>query len=90
MYICITTLYLQHSIELNQFNYLSGTNCPVGFVVHQKSSYYMDNLSTSSWRAAGILCQNLGADLVVIKMDSVQSSSNYLQKLFTKNLLTAR
>ena len=27
---------------------------------------------------------------LVIKTDSVQSSSNYLQKLFTKNLLTAR
>ena len=27
---------------------------------------------------------------ISIKMDSVQSSSNYLQKLFTKNLLTAR
>ena len=25
-----------------------------------------------------------------VKTDSVQSSSNYLQKLFTKNLLTAR
>ena len=26
----------------------------------------------------------------MIKTDTVQSSSNYLQKLFTKNLLTAR
>ena len=27
---------------------------------------------------------------ILFKRDSVQSSSNYLQKLFTKNLLTAR
>ena len=29
-------------------------------------------------------------EVEAIKTDSVQSSSNYLQKLFTKNLLTAR
>ena len=27
---------------------------------------------------------------ILVKTDSVESSSNYLQKLFTKNLLTAR
>ena len=76
----MTTLYLQHSIELNHFDCLSD-NCPVGFVVHQKSCYYMDNISTSSWIAARTLCQNLGADLVVIKSEEEnQFVSNLLRK----------
>ncbi|XP_067048419.1 versican core protein-like [Acropora muricata] len=56
-------------------------NCPVGFVVHQKSCYYMDNISTSSWIAARTICQNLGADLVVIKSEEEnQFVSNLLRK----------
>ena len=54
-------------------------------------------------RAPGLVCalgpflERLGKKSVLemlaaysFKTDSVQSSSNYLQKLFTKNLLTAR
>ncbi|XP_015765150.1 PREDICTED: versican core protein-like isoform X1 [Acropora digitifera] len=56
-------------------------NCPVGFVVHQNSCYFMDNISTSSWIAARTLCQNLGADLVVIKSEEEnQFVSNLLRK----------
>ena len=41
-------------------------------------------------RIASSKRENSFAKAYKIKTDSVQSSSNYLQKLFTKNLLTAR
>ena len=36
-----------------------------------------------------LLMDEFACFLISVKTDSVQSSSNYLQKLFTKNLLTA-
>ncbi|XP_074607230.1 brevican core protein-like isoform X2 [Acropora palmata] len=42
--------------------------CPVGSAVHKQSCYFIKKTSTSSWSAARSVCQSLGADLVVIKL----------------------
>ncbi|XP_015765154.1 PREDICTED: neurocan core protein-like isoform X1 [Acropora digitifera] len=42
--------------------------CPAGFLIHGKSCYYVANTSSAStWNKSRIFCQNLGADLAVIK-----------------------
>ncbi|XP_015765151.1 PREDICTED: neurocan core protein-like isoform X2 [Acropora digitifera] len=44
--------------------------CPAGFLIHGKSCYYVANSSSAStWHKSRIHCQNLGADLAVIKSE---------------------
>ncbi|XP_044181107.1 uncharacterized protein LOC122962245 [Acropora millepora] len=44
--------------------------CPVGFLVHGKSCYYVANTSfASTWNKSRKFCQSLGADLAVIKSE---------------------
>ncbi|XP_067048328.1 brevican core protein-like isoform X2 [Acropora muricata] len=44
--------------------------CPAGFLIHGKSCYYVANTSSAStWNKSRIFCQNLGADLAVIKSE---------------------
>ncbi|XP_029183713.1 uncharacterized protein LOC114951743 isoform X2 [Acropora millepora] len=44
--------------------------CPAGFLIHGKSCYYVaDTSSASTWNKSRIFCQNLGADLAVIKSE---------------------
>ncbi|XP_015780816.1 PREDICTED: C-type lectin domain family 4 member A-like [Acropora digitifera] len=44
--------------------------CPAGFFAHGKSCYYAANKSSAStWSKSRIFCQNLGADLAVIKSE---------------------
>ncbi|XP_044181097.1 neurocan core protein-like [Acropora millepora] len=44
--------------------------CPAGFVAHGESCYYVDSTySPSTWNNSRRFCQNLGADLAVIKSE---------------------
>ena len=51
---------------------------------------FLDRVSTKKSRNAQTCTMKKNDPQQMIKMDSVQSSSNYLQKSFTKNVLTAR
>ncbi|XP_015775332.1 PREDICTED: CD209 antigen-like protein A [Acropora digitifera] len=68
---------LKDSIDRNRFITFPDL-CPDGFVVHKKLCYYMNSTSTSSWGAARSLCQNMGADLVVIKSEEENQFVHYL------------
>ena len=58
----------------------------IGGSIPERDSGKLYNTSTSFGPDGAMLAKHRK----VIKTDSVQSSSNYLQKFFTKNLLTAR
>ncbi|XP_044181118.1 attractin-like protein 1 [Acropora millepora] len=60
--------------------------CPAGFVVHGESCYYVANTSSAStWNASRRFCQDLGADLAVIKSeDENQFLYNLLPKTGSK------
>ena len=51
-------------------SYFWTDTCPAGFLIHGKSCYYVANTSSAStWNKSRIFCQNLGADLAVIKSE---------------------
>ncbi|XP_067047236.1 C-type lectin domain family 4 member E-like isoform X1 [Acropora muricata] len=48
----------------------TGDTCPPGFVVHAESCYYVANTSSApTWNSSRRFCQNLTADLAVIKSE---------------------
>ena len=64
---------------------MNSTHCRICMKeLHSPSGYDAVNVELVAIGKSEILA------LILIKTDSVQSSSNYLQKSFTKNLLTAR
>ena len=60
----------------------------------QKQSSTIHPICQEQWNSPVYVYQvnniTIIVNIMIIKTDSIQSSSNYLQKLFTKNLLTAR
>jgi len=60
-------------------SYLWADACPAGFVVHGESCYYVANTSSAStWNKSRIFCQNLGADLAVIKSEDENQFVSHL------------
>ena len=80
VYNSIATMCLKDSIDRNHFIIFPDL-CLDGFVVHKKLCYYMKSTLTCSWGAARSLCQNMGADLVVIKSEE---ESQFVNNLMSK------
>ncbi|KAK2560026.1 Ladderlectin [Acropora cervicornis] len=57
----------------------TGNTCPSGFMVHGESCYYVANASSAStWTNSRRFCQNLGAELAMIKSNDEDQFVYYL------------
>ena len=67
-------------------NPVANENFKIDFVIVDEE--FTSLPSGNAAQAMGLITINYG-NFEVVETDSIQSSSNYLQKFFTKNLLTA-
>ena len=81
VYNSVATMCLKDSIDRNHVITFPDL-CPDGLVVHKKLCYYLNSASTFSWGAARSLCQNMGANLVLIKSEE---ESQFVNNLMNKS-----